>query len=285
MNFGNAGGQLPHGIAETAKTYKSELSFQRFSDNASDRSRRMLATVGSQLQHVGWTVGEIDSELSLISVNSLGIDYVVAVTEDFEVTSVLHEGNLQEAKYPWQRVTSSPSRRPTGRLRLILERVSPAPRLVQRWSDTTRWKIEDKLDSCVGSAIRDVKVAAQAERDRISAHEQRVRARLEARDRAWIAERHDRNLARLRAQAAASAESEQIRAYAARLLARADAVSDETSADIRAWGDWAMIAAASIDPLNDPKDLFVDESFTTERSALKRFLPSDVSLYEGDPPS
>lgn len=285
MDFDSASGQLPHGIEETLKTFKSEVNYPSLSDDASIRSRAILASVRSRLHHAGWTLAEVSSELSAVNVSSQGIGYVVAVTEDFEVTSTLHEGNLQEAKYPWQRVTSSPSRRPTGRLRLIIERVSSSPRLVQRWSDTTRWRIEDKLDSCINSITHDAEISVEAERERIAAAEQRFQGILRARERAWLAERHDRNLTRLRAQTAAWAESEQIRAYAARLLAHAEADGQEWSTDITAWADWAMNAAASLDPLQDPKNLAVDHSFTNDRSALRPFLPSSISPYEGGPPS
>nr|AIU93958.1 hypothetical protein LRS1606.524 [Rhodococcus sp. NS1] len=155
----------------------------------------------------------------------------------------------------------------SGRLRLDLQTASGT----RGWADRTRCRLEQKLPYLFAEIETR---AAELARSRARSEDERLRRRAawdEAIERARQDYLYQLDRDRLRDQLARSADADAIRAYCARLQARADRLDDPRAARLTEWLRWAGDEADRIDPLNR-----LDEWVYLVPSEI---LPSDLAPY------
>jgi hypothetical protein len=197
-----------------------------------------------------------------------------SVREEQDKADVYPEEQIAAAKYPWQRVSPTLARVPSGRL--TIEMVDGY--WIRRWADRARWSLADKFPELF-ALVEDRAQHARNQRDAAAQTAARKRELWEqavpqARGRYLGA----LNQRRAIEQATAWRAAGDLRAYAMALRQAADAWGQERKQSILNWAEFAEQHADRIDPLNEVAGLCFVEPEQISSDDLDRHMPAGMSV-------
>jgi hypothetical protein len=202
-------------------------------------------------------------------------NFNLLLTEESEKVDRVRSDQVAAARYAWQRVSSQVVIVPSGRL--VLELLQGWHH--RRWADRVRWRLEDKFPIVLELIEQ---LAAETRQQRVAAAEERARQRRlwdEAVPRARDRFVYNFNAERLQAQARASSQAAELRAYCERLAERVAVEPDrQTRGRLDQWMTWGQEHAEAVDPLNRVDDLRYVTPAEISAAELDLYMPGGLTV-------